>query len=153
MLSIYLFFNLFDTDFSRWRRKIQGILKQSTSDNRNPSNCETFLSLCYWKLFLNNRLMSNTLLTEIDKSSKYFPLTSYYTLGSKFNRTCKNSPVNSIVLQRDGSRNELSFDNFSPSSTSHFFISFTFEKRFINGWNRRIVLEGQMGYKKYRSIQ
>ena len=140
MLSIYLFFNLFDTDFSRWRRKIQGILKQSTSDNRNPSNRETFLSLCYWKLFISNRLVSNTLLTEIDKSNKYFPLNSYYTLGSKlayrlqciyrckiFNRTCKSSPVNSIVLQRDGSRNELSFDNFSSYSTSHFFISFTFK--------------------------
>ena len=39
-------------------KKIQGILKQSTSENRNPSNCETFLLLCYWKLFLNNRLVT-----------------------------------------------------------------------------------------------
>ena len=123
-------------------KEIQGILKQSTSENRNPSNCETFLSLCHWKLFLNNRLVSNSLLTEIDKSNKYFPLTSYYTLGSKlayhhiYNMhinarfltvLVKNSPVNSKVLQRDSSRNELRFDNFSPSSTSHFFISFTFK--------------------------
>ena len=42
-----------------------------------------FFSPCLLKLFLNNRLMSNTLLTEIDESCKYFPLTSYYTLSSK----------------------------------------------------------------------
>ena len=37
--------------------------------------------------------------------------------------------MNSPVLQQNGSRNELSFHNFSPCSTSHFFISFTLEKR------------------------
>ena len=37
--------------------------------------------------------------------------------------------MNSIVLQRNGSRNELSFHNFSPCSTTHFFISFTLKKR------------------------
>ena len=33
--------------------------------------------------------------------------------------------MNSIVLQRDGSRNELSFENFIPSTATHFFINFT----------------------------
>ena len=37
--------------------------------------------------------------------------------------------MNSIVLQRNGSRNELSFHNFSPCSTTHFFISFILKKR------------------------
>ena len=93
-----------------------------------------FFSLCLLKLFLNNRLVSNTLLTEIVKSYKYFPHTSYYPLKNWpiicdahkckiFNSTPKNSLMNSTVLQRNSSRNELRFDNISPSRTTHFFIS------------------------------
>ena len=37
--------------------------------------------------------------------------------------------MNSIVLQRNSSRSELRFDNTSPSRTTHFFISFTLNKR------------------------
>ena len=37
--------------------------------------------------------------------------------------------MNSTVLQRNSSRNELRFDNISPSKTTHFLISFTFNKR------------------------
>ena len=36
--------------------------------------------------------------------------------------------MNSIVFQRNGSRNELSFHNFSPSRITHFFISLTLKK-------------------------
>ena len=42
-----------------------------------------------------------------------------------YDRARKNSPMNSIVLRRNGSRNQLSFHYFSPYSITHFFISFT----------------------------
>ena len=63
-------------------RSSERIVRSKMGENRNPSNCETVL-LTLLKLFLNNRLVSNTLLTEIVKSYQYFPLTSYYTLSSK----------------------------------------------------------------------
>ena len=40
------------------------------------------------------------------------------------NRTHRNSLMNSIVLRRNGLRNQLSFHYFSPYSITHFFISF-----------------------------
>ena len=74
------------------------------------NNQQERIGILQLKLSLNNKLVSNTLLTEIVKSDKYFPLTSYYQLSSKlayicdaykcklFNSTRKNSLMNSIVL-------------------------------------------------------
>ena len=68
--------------FFAGKKEIKGILEQQERI-RILQIVKPFFSPCLLKLFLNNRLMSNTLLTEIEKSCKYFPLTSYYTLNSK----------------------------------------------------------------------
>ena len=103
------------------KKEIKGILEQQERI-RILQIVKPLFSPCLLKLFLNNRLMSNTLLTEIDESCKYFPLTSY--------RARKNLPMNSIILQRNGSRNEVSFHNLSRCSTTHCLISFTLKKHF-----------------------
>ena len=123
------------------KKEIKGILEQERI--RILQIVKPFFSPCLLKLFLNNRLMSNTLVTEIDKSCKYFPLTSYYIHWAQnwpivcdaynckiFYRTRKNFPMNSIILRRNGSRNEASFHNLSQCSTTHCLISFTLKKHF-----------------------
>ena len=120
------------------KKEIKGILEQQERI-RILQIVKPFFSPCLLKLFLNNRLMSNTLLTEIDESCKYFPLTSYYTLRpiicdtyncKIFYRTRKNFPMNSIIHLRNGSRNEVSFHNLSQCSTTHCLISLTLKKHF-----------------------
>ena len=142
MSSIHLFlYFVRHFGLSRWGRKFKVFLNNQQERIGILQIVKPFFSLCLLKLFLNNRLVSNSLLTEIDKSNKYFPLTFRLQCivhwaqnwpivcdackCKIFNPTCKNSPMNSIVLQRDGSRNELSFENFIPSTATHFFISFT----------------------------
>ena len=62
---------------------IKVVLEQSTREKRFLQNCKTLSLALFIETFLNNRLVSNTLLTETVKSYKYSPLTSYYTLTSK----------------------------------------------------------------------
>ena len=46
------FFNLSNTLIFCGVKKIHGILEQSTKENRNPSNCETFLLALFIETFL-----------------------------------------------------------------------------------------------------
>ena len=76
-------FHLFDTFFLRWRRKFKVFLNNQQKRIGILQIVKPFFSLCLLKRFLNNGLVSNTLLTEIDKPYRYFPLTLYYTMSSK----------------------------------------------------------------------
>ena len=66
------------------KKEIKGILEQQERI-RILQIVKPFFSPCLLKLFLNNRLMSNTLLTEIDKScikiSAYFILYTEFKIG------------------------------------------------------------------------
>ena len=127
-------------DFSRWRRKLNVLLNNQQERIGILQIVKPFFSICLLKLFLNNRLVSNTLLKLSNLRNTFrllhtvhwaqnWPIVCDAHKCKIFNRTRKNFLMNSIVLQRNGSRNELSFHNFSSCSTTHFFISFTLKKR------------------------
>ena len=98
---------------------------------------KSFFWLCLLKLFLDDKFMSNTLLSKISNLTNTFRLHHLIHWAQNWpivcdahkckilNRTHRNSLMNSIVLRRNGSRNQLSFHYFSPYSITHFFISFT----------------------------
>ena len=118
-------------DFSRWRRKLNVFLNNQQERIGILQIVKPFFSICILKLFLNNRLVNLRnafrLLHNVHWAQNW-PIVCDVHKCKIFNRTLQNSLMNSIVFQRNGSRNELCFHNFSPCSTTHFFISLTLKK-------------------------
>ena len=66
--SVFFFQFVWYFDFSRWRRKLNVLLNNQQERIGILQIVKPFFSICLLKLFLNNRLVSNTLLTKIVKS-------------------------------------------------------------------------------------